>query len=487
MAAKSNRPVTKPRRSSGNEPPAQRVVPTSRRSNLSDASEWNRPGLPSPLPARHFAAGSSFTLPEKPVGLSQIRIQRVRGLTNLTMPAAAPAHSSEKGQWVVLLGPNGSGKTTILRSIALALRDLANPKIWPTGTFATPWRSNGIAPSDKTSIQVITSDGRAFVASISKNGSEQFDRTPRRAPTPFPIFAYGCRRGSALGGAPQKVNIGEDDGPEVATLFNEAAPLVHAETWLKEWHGDALEKPDTSGPIYRAVLVALQELLGVDQIVVRDRQVWVSGETTGKDVPFAGLSDGYLTTAGWFLDLIARWIELAYKEKKLQDGPILGRMTGLVLLDEIDLHLHPQWQVNIIPKVRELLPRMSFVVTTHNPLTLVGASPEEIWVLSREDGRITVEQGTEAPMLLTGGQIYNRYFGIKSIYPSDIGDALRRYGFLSGDPLRTDAEQAEMEGLRAKLREKGIEPGWEEVPRKMSDVAGKRKVPAKAGRKAREQ
>ena len=52
------------------------------------------------------------------------------------------------------------------------------------------------------------------------------------------------------------------------------------------------------------------------------------------------MSDGYLTTAGWFIDLIARWIELAARHGVAIDGDFMKRMTGLVLLDEIDLHLH---------------------------------------------------------------------------------------------------------------------------------------------------
>jgi energy-coupling factor transporter ATP-binding protein EcfA2 len=452
---------------------ALRAVLQSRRSGLADPTVWKRLGLPLPLPTSHLLAAQGFTLPDEPVGLSQIRITHVRGLADLRLDDLAPAPSADKGQWVVLLGPNGAGKTTLLRSLVLALRNLANPQIWPEGTFETPWRANKIPPTTKSTIQIDLLDGRKFSTTIEKNGSERLTRSPKDAATPFPVFAYGCRRGSAAGGATRPMKYGEDDGPEVATLFNEDARLIHAETWLKEWHGEALEKPEQSGPIYQAVLTALQDLLKVDKIVVRDRQVWVSGKTIGEDIPFAALSDGYLTTAGWFLDLIARWIELAYKHPKhhkLEGGKILQRMTGIVLLDEIDLHLHPTWQINVIPKVKELLPRMSFVVTTHNPLTLVGARPEEIWILGTEDGHVTAERGTEAPMLLTGGQIYSRYFGIKGVYPNDLGEALRRYGFLSGDPLRTDDEQREMEGLREKLRARGIEPGWEETPREAPSV-----------------
>ncbi|WP_437721487.1 AAA family ATPase [Sorangium sp. So ce861] len=434
-----------------------------RRTGLADPAAWTRLRLPLPLPLVHTPAQHGFALPESPVVLSRVQVQHIRGVAGVTLELAPPP-APDQGQWVVLLGPNGAGKTTLLRSVVLALRSLSNPKIWPRGTFATPWRANG-APAGPSAITVHLAGGRAFSATVQKNGSEIFAQEPRDQPTPFPIFAYGCRRGSALGGAAREVHLGEDDGPEIATLFDEGAPLVHAETWLKEWDGAAARDPEKNAAVYDAVRRALQELLAVEALVVRDRQVLVSGPSVGTDVPFAALSDGYLTAAGWFLDLVARWIELAHKHLgSLNDG-LLRRMTGLVLLDEIDLHLHPRWQLEVIPRVKRLLPKMSFIVTTHNPLTLVGARPEEIWILSLEDGRVRAERGTEAPMLLTGGQIYGRYFGIQDVYPSEIGEALRRYGFLSGDPLRTDEEQAEMARLRATLKANGIEPGWEEVPR----------------------
>ncbi|AGP39264.1 AAA family ATPase [Sorangium cellulosum] len=434
-----------------------------RRTGLADPAAWTRLRLPLPLPLVHTPAQHGFALPESPVVLSRVQVQHIRGVAGVTLELAPPP-APDQGQWVVLLGPNGAGKTTLLRSVVLALRSLSNPKIWPRGTFATPWRANG-APAGPSAITVHLAGGRTFSATVQKNGSELFAQEPRDQPTPFPIFAYGCRRGSALGGAAREVHLGEDDGPEIATLFDEGAPLVHAETWLKEWDGAAARDPEKNAAVYDAVRRALQELLAVDALVVRDRQVLVSGPSVGTDVPFAALSDGYLTAAGWFLDLVARWIELAHKHLgSLNDG-LLRRMTGLVLLDEIDLHLHPRWQLEVIPRVKRLLPKMSFIVTTHNPLTLVGARPEEIWTLSLEDGRVRAERGTEAPMLLTGGQIYGRYFGIQDVYPSEIGEALRRYGFLSGDPLRTDEEQAEMDRLRATLKANGIEPGWEEVPR----------------------
>lgn len=456
----------------------RRLLQWNRPSNLSDQATWTRLGLPRPLPqSSDLAAAAQPPLPEHPVALSRIEIRRVRGINDLTLEFAPP-QGEEQGQWTVLIGPNGAGKTTILRAVALALRNLSNPKIWPKGTFATPWCTHpaALGPS---AITVQLASSSQFRTTITRNGSETFAQEPMGRHTPFPLFAYGCRRGSALGGAARAVNTGDDDGPEIATLFDEGAPLVHAETWLKEWDGAAARNPDRDGLVYEAVLKALRELLAVDDIKVIDRQVLVWGASVGQGVPLAALSDGYLTTAGWFLDLVARWIDLASKHTRILGEGLLRRMTGLVLLDEIDLHLHPRWQLEVIPRVKRLLPKMSFLVTTHNPLTLVGALPEEIWVLSMDDAKISAARGTEVPMLLTGGQIYSRYFGIKDLYPHELGEALRRFGFLSSDPRRTDEEDQELHALLERLRAHGIDPGWEITPRERAAPPRKQANPKK--------
>ncbi len=55
------------------------------------------------------------------------------------------------GQWTVILGPNGVGKTTLLRSLALALRNANDPSIWPKGTFANAW-TRARANSDEAAV-----------------------------------------------------------------------------------------------------------------------------------------------------------------------------------------------------------------------------------------------------------------------------------------------------------------------------------------------
>jgi predicted ATP-binding protein involved in virulence len=262
------------------------------------------------------------------------------------------------------------------------------------------------------------------------------------------------------------VDLKDDGGPEVATLFSEARDIIHAETWLLILDGDA-SRNEEMRKVYDSVIAAVRTLLDLEDLTIEDRRVWVT-ERGGQRVLFEALSDGYLTTAGWFLDLIARWIELLTRNGEAVPPDFLATARGLVLIDELDLHLHPRWQIEAIGRIRRLLPQMSFIVTTHNPLTLVGACPEEIWVLSADGGKVEARSGVEAPMLLTGGQIFRQYFDIKDIYPDALGRKLQRYGFLSGYAERDDAEEQEMIALAAELSAAGLLPEWEVVPRARS-------------------
>lgn len=307
-------------------------------------------------------------------------------------------------------------------------------------------------------------DGSEHQTLIRPSATISITQLPEQdQPRLFPVFAYGCRRGSALGGTARQVNLNDDDGPEIATLFDEGADLIHAETWLVKLEGDVSKNPK-SKVVYESVIEALKTLMNLESVEVIDQLLWVT-ETGKARLPFGCLSDGYLTNAGWFLDLVARWLKLAERYDFKVDRDFLSHMRGLVLVDEIDLHLHPQWQIEIIARTRALLPQMSFVVTTHNPLSLVGAKAEEIWILERNAGTIRATSGVETPMLMTGGQIYRQYFGISDIYPNGLGRLLQRYSYLSGYALRNEVEHAELENIKRRLADAGIDPGWDVVPR----------------------
>lgn len=372
-----------------------------------------RTGPIAPRPARS-APTSGALAAEAPISpragapfhIAKVSLTDVRGFDTLEISLSRPP--ADAGQWMILLGPNGAGKTSILRALALSF---SSDEV----VQALLGRLGGGSPmvrlrATKATIQVESPLG--FLPRVVLSAGETGDRLDSRGggevKAPFAV-AYGCRRGSALGGASREVNASSPLSA-VESLFDEGAGLVHAETWLRERKLAAtLEAGSAEEAFFDATIATLKELLpGVTAIHVGADAVEIEGLGTGK-IPLGALSDGYLTTTGWVLDMIARWAEDARRRGIPLDGSFQERMTGVAIVDEIDLHLHPRWQREVIASVRRHFPKMSFVVTTHNPLSLLGAEPGEINVLRRDEetGRIHLEQrdlppGAGAERILTG-------------------------------------------------------------------------------------
>jgi hypothetical protein len=85
-------------------------------------------------------------------------------------------------------------------------------------------------------------------------------------------------------------------------------------------------------------------------------------EHSGVEIEFRDLSDGYRAFIGWAADLLFHACYGCPRDKKLVD------LRGIVMVDEIDLHLHPRWQMKVISTVARALPRMQFILTSHSPL-----------------------------------------------------------------------------------------------------------------------
>lgn len=388
---------------------------------------------------------------QTPFRIEELTLTDVRGFGGLALSLTnLPADS---GQWMILLGTNGVGKTTILRALALVLSsdEVVQALLGRLGRASPMVRLS----ATQATIQVKCPAG--YLPRLVLGAGETSDRLDERGrgevTAPFTV-AYGCRRGSALGGSSREVNATSPLGA-VETLFDEGADLVHAETWLKERKLAAtLGQGSPDEAFFNAVIVTLIDLLpGVTAIRVGANLVEVEGPKVGR-VPLGALSDGYLTTTGWVLDLIARWAEDAKRRGISLDDSFRERMTGVAIIDELDLHLHPQWQREVIADVRRLFPRMSFVVTTHNPLTLLGARPGEIHVLRRDQstGQMAVRQhdlppGMGAERILTG-----EWFDLASTLDEDTLKLLDEHRLLlrTGPPDAPAANKLEEE-LTARL------------------------------------
>lgn len=176
-------------------------------------------------------------------------------------------------------------------------------------------------------------------------------------------------------------------------------------------------------------------------------------------LPATWLSHGYQSTIAWVADVVGHIMWEAERKDVRAD-----EMEGIVLVDELDAHLHPRWQLTLVHALKSVFPRLQFIVTTHSPLLLGGLAEDEIVRLTQDgDGNIVAGTPSGTPAIMTGSELFDTYFGVtRPAYAAK----LQRYALLATDPERTDAEDAEVHTLLAELTRVGIDPELQPVRRR---------------------
>jgi predicted ATP-binding protein involved in virulence len=122
---------------------------------------------------------------------------------------------------------------------------------------------------------------------------------------------------------------------------------------------------------------------GFSNLRVRRSPLRMTVTKQGQELIINQLSDGEKCLLAMVGDLARR---LAIANPSLSD-PLQG--SGVVLIDEIELHLHPKWQREIIPALTRTFPNCQFIVTTHSPQVLSQVKPDSIYILEQTDAGIT--------------------------------------------------------------------------------------------------
>lgn len=374
------------------------------------------------------------------VHLHRLRVTGFAALRDFEMDFES---HGQRGQWTLLIGENGVGKSSVLRALSLAI--YSNLDV-PRALLAARGGARLVRDdADAAIIDVITSVG-SWNGRIGRGADGEFFQTSGMSGLPFGMFGYGAGRATARN-TRDRAPFTEPD--MLATLFDPNASLVNADAWLRDLRLGATESVPQQVLFDQVIDTLTGVLPGVTSIDVSSAGVVLRGPSVGT-VPLAAASDGYLTMAAWVTDLIARWTVRAAKRGPLPEN-FTRVMTGLVLIDEIDLHLHPRWQRAVVQTLRTTFPKMSFVATTHNPLTLLGARDGEVHVLRRHGrGDVAVHQidlprGLRADQVLTG-----EWFDLASTLDDDTLRLLKRHRRL----IATSPDGAGAEELRERLRER---------------------------------
>jgi Leucine-rich repeat (LRR) protein len=166
------------------------------------------------------------------------------------------------------------------------------------------------------------------------------------------------------------------------------------------------------------------------------------------------LSEGYKDHVLLITDILVRILsareKLFHKERKITINKVLfKKINAVILIDEFDRHLHPSWQRKLLSKFKDDFPNIQFILTTHNPMSILDRDANEIIELkTNETGNIIPCIHAEGTKYLDISKIYLKYF-VKDIVSKELHDDIEEYNeLLISNKTNTD----EFKQLETKLK-----------------------------------
>lgn len=404
--------------------------------------------------------------------LRRVRLQNFRGFTDLTLDL------NDTGGFTLLVGVNGAGKTSILDGVAVALgawllgfRGAKARHITRDEMRLVKVEHGGVPSLEEAGTTVVAADGLVdgeevhWQRELRSRTSHTVTTAPRLrqiaearraglatdAAVELPVIAYyGTGRlwvqkrerearlqdlGSILEGYQACLEPASDH------KLLEAWMAWREQVRLQEI-GRALEdqRPieDVRAPLLDAVAEAACNCVeGAQRFYysVNHKELRLD-MTDGRTVPFALLSDGYR-------NLLAVAADIAWRAARLNPrhgADAAKRATGVVLIDEIDLHLHPAWQRRVIGDLRRAFPNLQFIATTHSPQVIASVRPGWIRVLTGAVGPREPTLLDEHP-IVAGPAVYT--------YGRDTNSLLREVFGVEERPDEAVQRIAEVEAMLA--------------------------------------
>ena len=371
---------------------------------------------------------------------------------------------------MLILGENATGKSSILEAIALAcLSDQARDSLGLTPSkLILNSRYMGAARGRARSASNIRVEfhgvpSLALKISAGKGNSknrghfEPVRKNEVELQSPPLVLGYGAHRMYG------KQNDDRSAGP-VGTLFFNDRQLPDPQPWLASLKKGGTEDSED----LHEVVAALRHIIQIDgefrNIEVVQAQgdtpahcvinvVKTRAKTPGSDDRDADtyvvpqqldiVSSGYRAILALVCDILARLMDATGGSARE------ARMAhAIVLIDEIEAHLHPRWKMRIISGLRRVLPNVTFIITSHDPLCVRGMLQDEVLVLNRYESAVG-NSGSRLPEVVERVSDFGNIetWTVEQLLMSDL------FQMFSTEAERTDRNLAEVADLLAKKKE----------------------------------
>lgn len=376
-------------------------------------------------------------------------------------------------QWTVILGDNGTGKTSILRSIVSLLPspqlfldkrshmetqyDLSINDIWRNA-----WDLKHKDGEKDSLISLVVSECEKpfgddieidvtlqYSINHKRNNSENYHLLNSNYDTkilsPVYCFAYGANRKMA-----EKSLSDENFGSTSETLFKDDAMLQNSsEYFLRLDYETAKSKRGNAekNKVKELLLKVLpHEVKDIDVVKSGRLRREVRVKTDFGWVKLTELSLGYKTTIAWLIDFATKMIYYREKSNSPFDEP------AILIIDEIDLHMHPAWQREIIENLTQIFTKTQFIVTAHSPLIAQAALSSNLVLLKKRGDHVIIENAPEVIRSWRIDQVLTSdLFGLKESRPKEIERKMQRRRYLLKRDELTGKQKEELERLNKEI------------------------------------
>ncbi len=307
-----------------------------------------------------------------------VRMKNFRCFSELALDLDRP--STLGGFWTCLAGINGSGKSSILQAICIGLLSQSTVHELGHGLLERLRRlEDGRRQDLEVTIRCRDRDGNEFDEwiTIQQDGVRSGRRAQRlRKPEVMNrsllLVSYGATRNLSEAMDTRHADK-SDEAQRQMTLFDPLASVASAESLV------TAREQDTEFVGLFARL--LSDVFGT-HFRVRVGDGGVTFRTESEMLDAVELPDGFRSSVAWLADLCQAWC-LRFPERASGASP--AEIEAVVLIDEIDLHLHMSLQRELVPALRRALPRVQWIVSTHSPMILTSFDRHEIVALDRSE------------------------------------------------------------------------------------------------------
>ncbi len=283
---------------------------------------------------------------------------------------------------MLILGENATGKSSILEATALALSDVktrASLRLNIADLVLDPAYLGQVSLPSMGSAQIRLGFDQAPDAVLNIEGAAWAPQTVGVTP---PVFAYGAFRQY------QKTSSTYKPGPGIFNLFNSERLLPDPEPWL-------LGLDDHDRAVVARALRFIMAVEGDFDVIVKsddEQRCLIVTRPGGVETatPMSHASSGYRSVLAMVCDIMRRLMDRTTNPHYQS----LENARAIVLIDEVEAHLHPRWKIQIMSALRKALPKVTFIATSHDPLCVRGMLHGEVIVVHRT-AKPFVEDGIE--------------------------------------------------------------------------------------------